>query len=136
MQWANGETHLLYEYIFGFDFEWGYEQQLVVRVTEIDDPDIDVASIRHDLVEVLSKVPVDPSHQFSVPMRSGYAIAGSTGYTLPDGRRFDCATTTICADLESRLADLSDRFAVDFEHPVDPTDTTQPLVLVAVHDAN
>ena len=44
-----------YDNINGFDFEKGYEYELQVQITQIDNPPADASSLRYELVEITSK---------------------------------------------------------------------------------
>jgi len=46
------------DYIQGFDFEWGYRYQLVVRETILANPPQDVSDRTYELVEVVLQTPV------------------------------------------------------------------------------
>ncbi len=49
---------LFYSQIEGFDYEQGYEYELVVEVTKVENPPADASSLKYSLVEVVSKTPV------------------------------------------------------------------------------
>lgn len=51
------------EYISGFEFEWGYTYQLLLKETELL-PLSDGTRLRHELVKVISKTKVPDSTQF------------------------------------------------------------------------
>ena len=44
-----------YDSIDGFEWEAGYEYELLVRVTEVENPPADGSSLRYELVEIVSK---------------------------------------------------------------------------------
>jgi hypothetical protein len=48
---------LFYSQIEGFDYEEGYDYELRVRLEEVENPPADAASIRYELVELVSKTP-------------------------------------------------------------------------------
>ena len=56
---ANGEYAYFYDAIEGFEWEAGYEYELSVRVTEVEDPPADGSSLRYELIKIISKSPVD-----------------------------------------------------------------------------
>jgi heat shock protein HslJ len=52
-----GDWRLFYDRIEGFDYEEGYEYELLVNEQEIEDPPADASSIKWTLVEVVSRAP-------------------------------------------------------------------------------
>lgn len=48
-----------YDKIHGFDFDAGYEYELQVKITDVDNPPADASSLRYDLIEVVSKKSVE-----------------------------------------------------------------------------
>ena len=53
-----GEWKLFYDEIQGFDYEPGFDYELMIRTEEIPNPPADASSIRFILVEVVSKTPM------------------------------------------------------------------------------
>lgn len=51
------DWELFYDDIEGFVFEPGYEYELEVRVTRVDDPPADGSSLRYELIEVVQRRP-------------------------------------------------------------------------------
>jgi heat shock protein HslJ/uncharacterized protein YraI len=54
-----GEWQLFYNQIEGFEWESGYEYELLVNVYQVENPPAGGSSLRYELVEVVSKTPVD-----------------------------------------------------------------------------
>ncbi|MCA9874104.1 MAG: DUF4377 domain-containing protein [Anaerolineales bacterium] len=52
------EYTLFYQQIDGFTFEPGYEYELLVRVTTVENPPADGSSLQYTLVDVVSQTPV------------------------------------------------------------------------------
>ncbi|MFN2161519.1 MAG: DUF4377 domain-containing protein, partial [Candidatus Promineifilaceae bacterium] len=57
------EYQFFYGQIKGFDYEEGYEYELVVNVTDRENPPQDVSPQEYTLVEVVSKTPAEPEAQ-------------------------------------------------------------------------
>jgi heat shock protein HslJ len=55
------EYSFFYDQIEGFDYEEGYEYELVVQVEPVEDPPADASSLKWTLVNVVSKEPVEPA---------------------------------------------------------------------------
>jgi hypothetical protein len=53
----NEDYQLFYSSIEGFDYEPGYDYELLVQKTPVDNPPADGSSIQWTLVEVVSKLP-------------------------------------------------------------------------------
>jgi hypothetical protein len=54
------EYEFFYSQINGFDYEPGYEYELLVQKTPVENPPADASSIAWTLVEVVSQTPVNP----------------------------------------------------------------------------
>ena len=55
----DGEWQLFYDEIEGFEWEPGYEYELRVNVYQVENPPAGGSSLRYELVEVVSKTPVE-----------------------------------------------------------------------------
>lgn len=53
------DWQLFYDQIEGFDYEPGYDYELVVRVEDVENPPADASSLRYTLVEEVSKTPAE-----------------------------------------------------------------------------
>ncbi len=54
-----GDYQFFYSNIVGFEWEAGFEYELRVRVTEVENPPADASSLSYELIEVVNKTPVD-----------------------------------------------------------------------------
>lgn len=52
------EYGLFYSQIEGFKYEEGYEYEIVVEVTKVENPPADASSLKYTLIDVVSKTPV------------------------------------------------------------------------------
>ena len=59
---------LFYGTIDGFEYEEGYEYELVVRVEQIENPPADASNLQYTLMQVVSKTPVQPTANVEVRM--------------------------------------------------------------------
>ncbi len=59
---------MFYGNIEGFDFEEGFEYELIVRVEEIENPPADASSLKYTLVSVVNKSPATPTANPEVSM--------------------------------------------------------------------
>lgn len=73
----DSEWEFLYYNIQGFEFEQGYEYELMVQITKVEDPPQDASSLRYDLIDILkkSKVIIKDSMTLTSPPRSLGEIA-------------------------------------------------------------
>ena len=55
----DGDYTFFYQQIEGFEFEPGYEYELLVQVDQVENPPADGSSLKYTLIEVVSKTPVD-----------------------------------------------------------------------------
>ena len=62
----DGEYTLFYDQIEGFNYEEGYEYELVVREEQVENPPADASSIKWILVEEVSKTPVESSGELEL----------------------------------------------------------------------
>ncbi|MEA3335254.1 MAG: META domain-containing protein [Chloroflexota bacterium] len=85
-----------YDQIEGFDYEEGYEYQLLVNVQQVENPPADASSLKFTLVEMVEKTPVDAavgtgesagSHEGTLWVLQSYAnVDGETVSVLPNTR--------------------------------------------------
>ena len=54
----NDDYTYLYDSIIGFEWEAGYEYELLVKVSEVDSPPADGSSLLYELIEIVKKTPV------------------------------------------------------------------------------
>lgn len=54
----DGEYTLFFDEIAGFTWESGYEYELLVNVTELEDPPADASALQYELIEVVSQTAV------------------------------------------------------------------------------
>jgi heat shock protein HslJ len=52
---------LFYGNIDGFDYEEGYEYELVVRIEKVENPPADASNLKYTLVNIVSKTPAKPT---------------------------------------------------------------------------
>ncbi len=57
----NAEYEFFYDDIAGFEWEAGYEYELLVNISEVENPPADASSLRYELVEVVNKTAVEMS---------------------------------------------------------------------------
>ncbi|MFK7860430.1 MAG: DUF4377 domain-containing protein [Granulosicoccus sp.] len=115
-----------WSYFFGpiedFEFEWGYQYELRVRVTEIDDPPEDASSRHYSLVEQVQKTKVDAgsSFEFSLMPALGFTERlSATEFQLGQEVDFTCDVPT-CDSVASLLTqDMA--MLVIFQHAMDTT---------------
>jgi len=55
----DGDYHLFYQPIEGFDYEEGYEYEIVVNVEKVENPPADASSLKYILVKIVSKTSAD-----------------------------------------------------------------------------
>ena len=55
------EYTYFYDQIEGFEYEEGYEYELTVQVTPVENPPADASSLKYSLVEIVSKTAVEPA---------------------------------------------------------------------------
>ena len=60
---VDGDT---YDYIEGFQFEWGYQTELRILTRHIEHPPADGSSAEYYLVDVESRTPVKPGTRFEL----------------------------------------------------------------------
>ena len=56
---ADGEYTYFYDAIEGFQWEAGFEYELLVAVSEVENPPADGSSLRYELIELVAKLPVE-----------------------------------------------------------------------------
>jgi heat shock protein HslJ len=91
---------LFHDQIEGFDFEPGYEYELLVLVEPVENPPADASSLKYTLVEEVSKTPVtaDSATTEDKAAPDDLMLEGSTwtllSYVAPDGQLADVLPDT------------------------------------------
>ncbi len=65
---ADGESHVLYEGIQGFDFEWGVHATVEITEEHLANPPADGSSIVYHLVQVIEETPATDGEQFELDL--------------------------------------------------------------------
>lgn len=68
------------DYIEGFDFEWGYRYQLIVRETILANPPEDVSDRTFELIEVVLQTPA--REEFEMILFNEFYLSEPTGESL------------------------------------------------------
>lgn len=134
-KWARsngfGEFRGLWEPIYGFDFQWGYDYELVVDRRTIPNPANDGPLQEYTLLQLVKKTPVAPGTEFEfdltgyTPVNLQYAVSGNCtlGYKLlttngPD-LAFDAGVA--CESFANAIATTVPRaIKLRFSNPGDP----------------
>ena len=115
--WSN-----FYGGIEGFEYEWGYQYELRVQVTEVIDPPADASSRAYSMIEMVSKVEVDAdsSFKFSLMPAEGFAErVSATEFQLGYEVNFNCDVST--CDTVSSLLTQEMAMVLQFQHADDAT---------------
>lgn len=56
------------EYVNGFEFEWGYHYNLIVKKTKLENPPMDAGDTEYQLVRVVSKDEAAPDYTFRMSL--------------------------------------------------------------------
>ncbi|MEP0264366.1 DUF4377 domain-containing protein [Dokdonia sp.] len=102
---------IFYSGIEGFNYELGFDYELIVRKSEIDNPPADGSSIRYELINEVSKTPGSTTETFDVWLALGAGgvtetfVTGdtTTGFQLLNTIPIDCST--MCDEIISQLQD-------------------------------
>ena len=65
------EYVMFYDQIAGFEYEEGYEYELLVQVEKVENPPADASNLKYTLVEEVSKTPVDAAEVATGPSLEG-----------------------------------------------------------------
>lgn len=122
----NGETTLFYDAIDGFEYQWGYETRLRVRVEPIANPPADSSDRRYALVEVLRREAVGLGQSFTLSPPGDALQRNGDGYTIYGEARFTCAPELDCAGLDA-LTNAPDILNLTLRIPDDGRQTLQLL---------
>ncbi|MBK9069496.1 MAG: DUF4377 domain-containing protein [Myxococcales bacterium] len=119
------EYWYFYDYIEGFDYQWGHRYALRVEVTEIENPPQDGSSARYELIEVISDEVIDERFEIALtaPYANGDAATGS--FSLLGQRDVTCAAAESC-DLIAAALGANEAITLELGHPSTPTD---PLIV-------
>lgn len=62
------DTHA--EFIDGFTFEWGYQYELEIKETKLDEPLMDAGDTDYELIRQVSRTKVDHDYEFSLSLEN------------------------------------------------------------------
>jgi len=75
-----GETEFFYDSIEGFEYEWGYNYEIVVEKIKIEEPMADASAFRYRLKRQISKKKVPADLRFELPLLvDNYRVVESAG---------------------------------------------------------
>jgi len=124
------EWTYFYDEIDGFDYQWGYDYELLVAVTDEAPGLLSAPSPRYTLVEVLSEAKHDVSEVFHYTSRRSHEriIEQDDGsFSLLGKKAFTCDTDD-CESVRAAIAQ-NQSAVLSFFHNENPT---QPLLLESV----
>jgi hypothetical protein len=76
----DGETEFFYDSIEGFEYEWGYNYEIVVEKLKIEEPLADASSFRYRLKKQVGKAKVSADLRFELPLVvNGFRVVESDG---------------------------------------------------------
>lgn len=126
----------LYSGIEGFDYQWGFEYELTIRLQKIPSPPADGSSIRYFLINIdkISKIP--EGTRFRIPVHANSEqISMQHHWAFWGERKFKCRNGEVEKRLEdclaSRMKMRNGMFWLEFSHPKHHTD---PLMIESVLD--
>ena len=99
------DAQILYGSIEGFDYEWGYEYELLVRVASEASQLADALQPSHQLVEVISKsdYPYQQSFEYAARYTQESLVKVAPGEYLLAGYQTLLCDATSCPSIESAL---------------------------------
>jgi hypothetical protein len=113
--YKQADGSIVYESIQDFTYEWGHRYTLEVESLPVE-PGIQDDPGSYRLISILSKEAVPDRTQFNLRINQEFVTATSTdSFTVSNVRAVRCASSTLCADLESRLESAAD-IQVTIEH--------------------
>lgn len=100
-----------YSGIKGFDYEWGYVYDLIIRKKQIKNPLADGSSVEYIFDKLISKIPADENDSFDLILKSknkGIVPAviigdAAAGFVLMDEQEIDCSS--FCEALSQLLTE-------------------------------
>lgn len=111
-----------YDAIENFDFKWGYQYQLRVRVTDVANPPADASSKHYSLIEQVQTIKVDEDTHFDLflmPHESFTERLSATEFRLGQEITFHCELST-CDSVASLLSQEM-AMVLGFQHANDAT---------------
>lgn len=117
--WTN-----FYGSINGFEFEWGYQYELRVRVTDIANPLQDASSKDVSLIEQVQKIKVDENSFFDfylIPIEGFAQRVSATEFYLGYEINFNCDVST--CDMVASLLTQDMAMILNFQHATDAAGT-------------
>ncbi len=94
-----GETEFFYDQIEGFEYEWGYNYEIVVEKLKVEAPMADASSFSYRLKKQISKEKVSADLRFELPLVvDDYRVVESDGKNCLYFGRVRISTGTISCD--------------------------------------
>ena len=123
----NDEWSYLNNPIEGFDYEWGYNYKVRVKIEEIDNPPEDASSLTYTLLEIIEKIKEPTTTLFNVAVSRTNGLIEKESekiYTIYNDKEIECIDAD-CETIDSLIAqDKAILFEVKHQ-----TDTEGPLLL-------
>lgn len=66
--------HCSMEHLSDFPFEWGYQYEIKVQETILENPPMDGSSLTYKLLKVVSKEPTDSNYTFKLTLESDFYL--------------------------------------------------------------
>lgn len=122
------EWSYFYETIAGFNYEWGFQYELEVAITTLENPLIDGATLQYALVNLVRKIQVQPDTVFeysSLHAPEQITLQSENTFSLFfwGEAEFVCDAAD-CATLQS-LLEQRQSLLLEFRHPVDNSNPLQ-----------
>jgi len=126
----NDDWSFFYDRIEGFEYEWGFNYKIKVKIDDIDNPPEDSSSIKYTLLEIIEKIkePTTSLFDVSVSRATGLLVKESENiYKIYNDKEIECLDSG-CEIIDSLIAqDIA--ILLEFKHQID---TAAPLELTQV----
>lgn len=112
--------YFFYDNIENFEFEWGYNYELLVLVADVPDPPADASSLSYTMVQLLGKVKVAEDSYFDFSLMPDHSFSErvtDTEFRLGQEVSFNCDLST-CDAVQSLLSQQM-AMLLSFQHAND-----------------
>jgi len=117
--------------IDGFDYQWGFDYELLIRVTELEDVPADASSLRYELIEVVSQSDYQAGETFNFTATSGsesVRFVEPGVYRLAGLKELTCEPVA-CDSIDSAI-EQEQTMLLNFQYGEQPGEPLQLLALL------
>lgn len=127
------DAEFFYDTIEGFDYQWGYDYELLVSVSSLSSPMSDASNLHYELIDIIAQSEYKHKQSFDYVARYGnesIVKVAEGEYHLAGNQSMVCDPAS-CASIDSALAQ-DQSVLLDIQYGAQPGDALQLAAVVCV----